>query len=143
MTARLLRLAGRGSWVGWLVCLGLFFRCFHYLRNPSMWHDEAALVLNVLGKDFRALLGPLFFSEAAPPLFPDLPLGFDYIDLRLLDVTAADVAVRRVDAGRIDVHVDTNDDAGNAGDLRIVVYTHLPGLDVGAPRVGNEIWVDA
>jgi hypothetical protein len=34
-----------------------------------MWHDEAALVVNVLGKDFRALLGPLYFAEAGPPLF--------------------------------------------------------------------------
>jgi hypothetical protein len=34
-----------------------------------MWHDEAALALNVLGKGFGKLLGPLFFAEAAPPLF--------------------------------------------------------------------------
>ena len=81
--------------------------------------------------------------QAAPPFFPGPPLGFDHIDLRLLDVTDDDVTVTRIDAGRLDVHVDTNDDARNAGDLRIVVYTHLPGLDVGVPRVGNEIWVDA
>jgi hypothetical protein len=49
--------------------LGLALRCYHYLRDPSMWHDEAALVLNVLGKSFTDLLGPLYFSEAAPPLF--------------------------------------------------------------------------
>jgi hypothetical protein len=52
-----------------LLALGLALRCYHYLRNPSMWHDEAALVLNVLGKTFAGLLGPLYFSEAAPPLF--------------------------------------------------------------------------
>jgi hypothetical protein len=34
-----------------------------------MWHDEAALVLNVIGKGFQDLLGPLLFAEAAPPLF--------------------------------------------------------------------------
>src|SRR5262249_52033151 len=56
-------------WIGTLVTLGLAVRAFHYLRNPSMWHDEAALVVNVLGKGFRELLGPLFLSEAAPPLF--------------------------------------------------------------------------
>src|SRR5207248_1288581 len=39
------------------------------LRDPSMWHDEAALVLNAIGKSFGELLGPLFCSEAAPPLF--------------------------------------------------------------------------
>jgi hypothetical protein len=49
--------------------LGLLLRLYHYLRNPSMWHDEAALVLNVLGKSYAGLLGPLYFSEAAPPLF--------------------------------------------------------------------------
>src|SRR5262249_26208228 len=42
---------------------------YHYLRDPSMWHDEAALVLNVLDKGFLGLLGPLSFAEAAPPLF--------------------------------------------------------------------------
>jgi len=51
------------------VALGLSLRLYHYARNPSMWHDEAALVLNVLGKNLRDLLGPLFFGEAAPPLF--------------------------------------------------------------------------
>jgi hypothetical protein len=34
-----------------------------------MWHDEAALVLNVLHNSFAELLGPLLFAEAAPPLF--------------------------------------------------------------------------
>jgi hypothetical protein len=52
-----------------LVALGLGLRCWHYFRNPSVWHDEAALIVNVLGKDFGELLGPLFFAEAAPPLF--------------------------------------------------------------------------
>jgi hypothetical protein len=51
------------------MALGLWLRCYHYLRDPSMWHDEAALALNVLGKSFRGLLGPLFYAEAAPPLF--------------------------------------------------------------------------
>jgi hypothetical protein len=49
--------------------LGLALRTLTYLRNPSLWHDEAALVLNVLGKGFAELLGPLFYAEAAPPLF--------------------------------------------------------------------------
>jgi hypothetical protein len=56
-------------WVAAAVTLGLALRSYHYLRNPSMWHDEAALVVNVLDKDFGQLLGPLLFSEAAPPLF--------------------------------------------------------------------------
>jgi hypothetical protein len=52
-----------------ILVFGLALRLYHYLRNPSMWHDEAALVLNVLRKSFGDLLGPLFFSEASPPLF--------------------------------------------------------------------------
>ncbi len=58
-----------GVWTGCLLALGLGLRGFHYARNPSMWHDEAALVVNVLGKGFHELLGPLFLAEAGPPLF--------------------------------------------------------------------------
>ena len=52
-----------------LVLLGLGLRSYHYLRGPSMWHDEAAVALNVLSKNYSELLGPLTFHEAAPPLF--------------------------------------------------------------------------
>jgi hypothetical protein len=69
MEVRPTQILRRIPWTGCLVVLGFSLRLYHYLRNPSMWHDEAALVLNVLGKNFTELLGPLFFSEAAPPLF--------------------------------------------------------------------------
>ena len=36
---------------------------------PSIWIDEAALVVNVLGKEIREFLGPLLFSEAAHHCF--------------------------------------------------------------------------
>ncbi|HAA01736.1 MAG TPA: hypothetical protein DCE18_00015 [Syntrophobacteraceae bacterium] len=52
-----------------LVVLGVILRTIQFGRNPSMWHDEAALVLNVIQKGFTALLGPLLHAEAAPPLF--------------------------------------------------------------------------
>lgn len=52
-----------------LLLLGAALRLYHTLREPSLWQDEAALVLNVLRKDFGELLGPLLFHEAAPPLF--------------------------------------------------------------------------
>jgi MYXO-CTERM domain-containing protein len=52
-----------------LVVLGLALRLFHFLRNPSVWHDEAAVLVNVLERNFLELLGPLRFAEAAPPLF--------------------------------------------------------------------------
>ncbi len=81
--------------VGMIVALGLGLRLFHYLRNPTMWHDEAALVLNVIGKTFRELLGPLYWSEAAPPLFlwvergVALTLGDGTLALRLLPFVAS------------------------------------------------------
>src|SRR5438105_521515 len=55
-----------GFWTGCLVALGVGLRVYHYARNPSVWHDEAALILNVVGKNFTELLGPLLFSEGAP-----------------------------------------------------------------------------
>jgi hypothetical protein len=51
------------------VALGLALRLFHYARNPSLWHDEAAVVVNVLRKGFLGLLGPLEFANPSPPLF--------------------------------------------------------------------------
>src|SRR5207248_11360339 len=59
----------RLSWTSGVLALGLGLRLYHFLRDPSLWHDEAALVLNVLDKGFLDLLGPLSFAEAAPPLF--------------------------------------------------------------------------
>lgn len=52
-----------------LVALGLALRGYHYFREPSMWHDEAAVAVNVLSRGYADLLGPLTFHEAAPPLF--------------------------------------------------------------------------
>ncbi len=52
-----------------VILLGLGLRAYHYLRAPEIWHDEAALVVNVLDKNFAELLGPLRFHEAGPPLF--------------------------------------------------------------------------
>ena len=48
-------------WLLALLALGLALRAAHYLRDPSIWHDEAALLLNVLGKDFA-----LSFSGSSP-----------------------------------------------------------------------------
>jgi hypothetical protein len=52
-----------------LLTLGLALRSYHYFREPSMWHDEAAVAVNVLSRSYAELLGPLTFHEAAPPLF--------------------------------------------------------------------------
>ncbi|HEV3023004.1 MAG TPA: hypothetical protein VGX76_11065, partial [Pirellulales bacterium] len=82
-----------------LAALGIVLRLYHFLREPSLWHDEAALVLNVLNKDFGELLGPLLFSEAAPPLFlwlqrvAVLTLGDGVDALRLLPLAASCAAM--------------------------------------------------
>jgi hypothetical protein len=52
-----------------LVVFGLGLRFYHYLVNYPVWHDEAALINNVLGKSPAEYFGPLYYSEAAPPLF--------------------------------------------------------------------------
>ncbi len=51
------------------VLIGLALQAYHYLRRPVMWHDEAAITLNVLSRDAIELLGPLRYAQAAPPLF--------------------------------------------------------------------------
>lgn len=82
-----------------LVGLGLALRTYHYLRNPSMWHDEAFLVLNVLGKDFASLWAKLDFAEAAPPLFlcveklVVLAFGDSTFSLRLVPYLASCLAL--------------------------------------------------
>jgi len=61
------RWATYGIWTA--VVVGVFFRSFHYIRQPSVWHDEAAVLVNVVDLDFAQLTGPLHFHEAAPVLF--------------------------------------------------------------------------
>lgn len=91
--------ARRFSWTGLFVIVGLALRLYHYLRGPSLWHDEAALVVNVLDKSFSELLGPLQFSEAAPPLFlwiektASLTLGDSLLALRLAPCLASCAAL--------------------------------------------------
>lgn len=56
-------------WMVLAVLLGLGLRSFHYLRDRVVWQDEAAVLVNVLDKDYGELLGPLEMHQAAPPLF--------------------------------------------------------------------------
>ncbi len=100
----------RFSWTTLFVIVGLGLRVYHYLRCPSLWHDEAALVVNVLDKSFGELLGPLQFSEAAPPLFlwiekvASQALGDGLLALRLapcLASCAALVLFARLAQGRL------------------------------------------
>jgi hypothetical protein len=83
------------SSVAFLTTCGIALRLYHYLRDPAMWHDEAALVINALDKSFLELLGPLQFQEAAPPLFlwaeraMALVLGDSTFALRLIPLFAS------------------------------------------------------
>lgn len=54
--------------IGWIVVAGLILRLYHYARNPVVWHDEAALIVNVLDKSFLEQLGPLSLHTPVPPL---------------------------------------------------------------------------
>lgn len=67
-----MRLSGTPPWptlMGLIVVLGLILRVTAYLRDPSVWHDEAALIHSVLHTPWSGLCGALSWNEAAPPLF--------------------------------------------------------------------------
>ncbi len=80
--------------VCWIVVAGLFLRLYHYVRNPVVWHDEAALIVNVLSKSFLEQLGPLSCNTPVPPLVIwgekscVLLLGDSTYSLRLLPLLA-------------------------------------------------------
>jgi hypothetical protein len=86
-------------WTWCLVLLGLGLRGYHYGRNPSLWHDEAVVCINVLDKSFTALLGPLAFDNPSPPLFlwleklAELALGDRACAWRLLPFLASCAAL--------------------------------------------------
>ena len=82
-----------------LVLLGVGLRGWLYFSDLSVWHDEAALIVNVIAKDFGEQFGALHFAEAAPPLFLTvekvitLLLGDGPLALRLLPFLASCAAV--------------------------------------------------
>ncbi len=98
MPVDLPRLARPLPWVTLFVLLGLALRLYHYLANYPVWHDEAALISNVLGKTPAEYFGSLYYSEAAPPLFLMLEravvtiLGSGTFALRLVPFAASCVA---------------------------------------------------
>ncbi|QJW97578.1 hypothetical protein [Frigoriglobus tundricola] len=51
------------------VFIGLALRTGWYAADLCVWWDEAWLILNVLGKSFGGLTGPLDNNQAAPPAF--------------------------------------------------------------------------
>jgi hypothetical protein len=59
-------------WIGVCLAVGLALRAYHYLREPSMWHDEA-YQMHVLQRGYDTAFGGQDFAEAAPPLLPRRP----------------------------------------------------------------------
>jgi hypothetical protein len=62
-------LKARSTWIVAVLLLGVGLRAYHYLRDPVVWGDEGAILLNVMEKGYLDLLGPLRLTQAAPPLF--------------------------------------------------------------------------
>ncbi len=81
------------------ILLGLGLRGYQYLHNPPIWHDEGALVINVVANDYHEMFGSLILHEAAPPLFLVAEkvvtefLGESPYALRLLPFLASCVAL--------------------------------------------------
>jgi hypothetical protein len=63
------RLQSADVWRCAFVAAGVLVRLVHVLRDPPLWHDEAALVLNAVYLDVSECFGKLLHHEAAPPLF--------------------------------------------------------------------------
>jgi hypothetical protein len=86
-------------WTVAALLFGLSLRLVHYCGDPSVWHDEAALIVNVLDKDFGEQLGPLALHEAAPPGFlwmvraVSLTFGDSTFALRLVPLLASCLAL--------------------------------------------------
>ncbi|HEV8341196.1 MAG TPA: hypothetical protein VGR30_02375 [Candidatus Binatia bacterium] len=51
------------------VLVGIACRLSQYAANTSIWHDEAAVAINVVRKSVSDLLGPLVWETASPPGF--------------------------------------------------------------------------
>ena len=57
------------QWVGLIVLLGGVLRVLRFLHNDSLWADEAAVALNIVGRPFAGLFSPLDDKQGAPVLF--------------------------------------------------------------------------
>ena len=81
------------TWVA--LVYGVVLRLGYYSTNRSLWHDEAAVTLNILNRSYGELLQQLDYGQAAPPLFLWVQkvitqiLGPSEYALRLLPLTAS------------------------------------------------------
>lgn len=62
--------------------VGVFLRLVRYLTDRPLWGDEAMVAVNVLGRGYAELLGPLAFYQVAPA-------GFLWIERGMLDLFGA------------------------------------------------------
>ena len=52
-----------------VIVFGIVLRLIFPLLNTGLWHDECALGINILDREFWGLFNPLRFLQIAPPLF--------------------------------------------------------------------------
>ena len=52
-----------------IFAVSIVFQTFLFVKNPSFWHDEAALALNITSRGFAGLLDGLDNLQVAPPGF--------------------------------------------------------------------------
>lgn len=90
-----------GGSIGWVLLallvmgIGIAMRVWFYLYNRSMYRDEAALVLNIVGRSFGGLFKPLDNDQGAPIGFLLIEklavklLGGSEYSLRLVPLSAS------------------------------------------------------
>ena len=59
-------LGGAFAVLGSILAAGVALRLHRFLIDRSLWHDEAMLALNILGRDVSGLFEPLDMNQAAP-----------------------------------------------------------------------------
>ena len=52
-----------------IILIGVILRVFFAFIDTGLWHDECALAINILDRDYLELLRPLRFMQIAPPVF--------------------------------------------------------------------------
>jgi hypothetical protein len=90
----------RSNWMPWaIIAVGWALRLRLYFAARSMRHDEASLVLNIIGRSYSGLLGPLDREQGAPLGFLWLEklviawLGDGELALRLVPLLAGLIAL--------------------------------------------------
>ena len=56
-------------WVAVFLTFGLVVRVRHFAQSHSYWYDEAYLLLNIFRRPFADLIGPIDYTQVAPPAY--------------------------------------------------------------------------